>query len=306
MAAEPAAANDVGDPSAGSNPDPMAHLAPPLRSRAGTRRVSRVSQRGVRRLTAVVLVLVGLAGGYLWLRDSSVVAVRRVFITGISSSQEARVREALRSAALDMTTLHVRADHLRAAVAPYASVADLRADAEFPDRLSIEVVERRPAALLLVGGERVPVSAGGLLLRGVSPGAGIPALHLSRMPAGPRLEDHRARAAVSVLAAAPAELRGRIEQADWGDRGLQLELRDGPTLVFGSQARMRAKWIAAARVLADSSAAGATYIDARLPEWTAAGGVGPVENESPEVPAPNDTVAPSQTPSPTPPANPQP
>jgi hypothetical protein len=53
-----------------------------------------------------------------------------VTITGVSSSQEARVRDALRRAALDMTTLHVRRDDLKAAV------ASLRRSATFaPGRL---------------------------------------------------------------------------------------------------------------------------------------------------------------------------
>ena len=47
-----------------------------------------------------------------WLRDSSLVRVRDVTVTGVTSSQEARVREALRRSALQMTTLHVHEDDL--------------------------------------------------------------------------------------------------------------------------------------------------------------------------------------------------
>ena len=50
-------------------------------------------------------------------------------------------------------------------------------------------------------------------------------------------------------------------------------LSDGPELIFGDASRVRAKWIAAARVLADPDAAGATYIDVRLPDRPAAGGL---------------------------------
>ena len=35
-----------------------------------------------------------------------------------------------------MTTLHVREDQLRTAVAPYPSVADLAVDADFPHELT--------------------------------------------------------------------------------------------------------------------------------------------------------------------------
>ena len=49
--------------------------------------------------------------------------------------------------------------------------------------------------------------------------------------------------------------------------------------MFGSDDDARAKWIAAARVLAESSAAGATYLDLRIPGRVAAGGLAPVTPE---------------------------
>lgn len=292
---------EVGDAAEGSNAEPMAHLAFPLRSSAGTRRIARSGQRGVRRLAGLGLMLLVLGGSYLWLRDSRLVAVREVVVTGVSSSQEARVRQALRGAALDMTTLHVRMGELRAVVAPYASVADLRAETDFPHTLRIEVVERAPAALLISGDQAVPVSAGGLLLRGLRPSEATPVIEMGQLPVGTRLRDRRTQAAVDVLAGAPAELRGRIERARTGSRGLQLELHDGPDLIFGSTGRLEAKWAAATRVLADSRAQGATYLDLRMPEWTAAGGLGPVEDEADSSPGdatPSDPAAA--------PANPQP
>jgi cell division protein FtsQ len=239
-----------------------------------------------------------LGAGFFWLRDSEVVAVRKVTITGVSSSQEARVRDALRRAALDMTTLHVRRDDLKAAVASFASVGDVRAQADFPDALRIEVVERLPAALLAAGGERIPVSAGGLLLRGVRPESRTPIIEVDRLPVGARLDEPRARAIVSVIAAAPGELRGRIERAQLGPRGIELDLRDGPDLIFGARTRLDAKWAAATRVMADSSAQGATYLDLRLPEWTAAGGLGGVEQPAPSEADPSGQAVPEGNPQP--------
>ena len=58
---------------------------------------------------------------------------------------------------------------------------------------------------------------------------------------------------------------------------MTLELRDGPELIFGSAGDARGKWRAAARVLAEPSSAGATYLDLRVPKLVAAGGVGPVD-----------------------------
>ena len=68
--------------------------------------------------------------------------MRDVFVTGLTSAEEPQIREALKNAALDMTTLHVREDQLRAAVAQYPSIAGLATDAKFPHKLSIEVRER--------------------------------------------------------------------------------------------------------------------------------------------------------------------
>ncbi|HEX8104660.1 MAG TPA: FtsQ-type POTRA domain-containing protein [Solirubrobacteraceae bacterium] len=270
-----------------SNPDLM-DLATPIRIRLRPGRLARLRAATVRRIVISSLVVAVIAGGWLWLRDSPVAAVKQVRVTGISSSQEARVRHVLETTARDMTTLHVRTDQLRAAVAPYASVADLRVDADFPHKLAIEVVERAPAALVLVGSQRIPVAAGGLLLRGVRPDEGLPVIRLATIPAGARLTDPRVLAAVRVLAAAPAALHRRIVRATAGGHGLQLELRDGPDLIFGSAERIPAKWAAAARVLADSGAQGAVYLDLRVPEWTAAGGVGPVEPEGEEGAAAGD------------------
>ena len=51
------------------------------------------------------------------------------------------------------------------------------------------------------------------------------------------------------------------------------ELRDGPELIFGPATRLRAKWAAAARVLADLEARGASYVDLRIPSRPAVGGL---------------------------------
>ncbi|MET0811192.1 MAG: hypothetical protein ABWY65_08780, partial [Thermoleophilaceae bacterium] len=57
-----------------------------------------------------------------------------------------------------------------------------------------------------------------------------------------------------------------------------------PELIFGDARRARAKWAAAARVLADPEARGASYIDLRIPGRPAAGGL-PAETVAPVAPA---------------------
>jgi cell division protein FtsQ len=91
-----------------------------------------------------------------------------------------------------------------------------------------------------------------------------------------QVTDPGALAALRVAAAAPTSLRARAERVFSGPRGMTLELRDGPELYFGAARDARSKWLAAARVLTEPSAAGAVYLDLRIPGRVAAGGVGPV------------------------------
>jgi cell division protein FtsQ len=228
---------------------------------------------------AAVIVLAGVGvGGWLWLRDSSLVAVTAVRVTGASTSDEPRIRSALESAARDMTTLHVRQEILDEAVARFPSVAGLRVDIDFPHRISIQVLEHRPVAALDVDGQRTPVSGGGIVLTGVQADDDLPTIRRDQLP-GPRVGDAKTRAALAVAAEAPTPLLARGERLWWGPEGLTMDLRDGPPLVFGTRDDAAAKWAAAARVLAEPSAAGATYLDLRVPGRVAAGGLAPIPQE---------------------------
>jgi cell division protein FtsQ len=250
--------------------------------------MARVQRLPWRMLAGVLLAVVGLALGWLWFRDSSFTAVEHVTITGSTSSEQAQVRQALETAATGMSTLRVDDQTLRDAVEPFASVADLRVRADFPHDLRIEVVEHEPVATLQSGGSRVPATGGGLLLEGIRTKE-LPVVTSKAPPQDGRVQDRRALAALKVAAAAPPELRSRAERVFWGEDGISLELRDGPELIFGSAGDARAKWVAAARVLAESTSAGATYLDLRVPRLVAAGGVGAVTPE----PTPTPTVVPS-------------
>lgn len=240
----------------------------------------------MRGLAVLLVLVVALAGGWLWVRDSSLARVREVTITGATTSEQDRIRAALESAARDMTTLHVREDDLRGAVEGYPSVAGLRVQTDFPHGLAIEVREHRPVAALRIGERRVPVSGDGIVLTGVRAGGEVPDVRVKTVPTE-RVHDARTRAALAVAAAAPEPLLARAERLWWGPRGLTADLRDGPPLIFGSRDDADAKWVGAARVLAEPSAAGATYLDLRVPGRVAAGGVGPVPQEDPsDVPQP--------------------
>jgi cell division protein FtsQ len=227
--------------------------------------------RRLRRRTIAVLVCAGaLTGGWLWLRDSSLVEVREVTVSGAVGRDGRAIAGALRATASSMTTLHVRAGDLRGAVRAYPIVRDLRVAADPPHRLRIRVLYRRPVAVALLAGRRVPVAADGTLLSRAE-GAGLPTVPAAGTPGARRLTDPGARAAVALLGAAPPVLLPLVDAVQRDGDGLHLALRSGPRVDFGGAVALRAKWAAAARLLADPRLAGASYVDVRAPDRPAAG-----------------------------------
>jgi cell division protein FtsQ len=253
---------------------PAIALRIPLRAltrrRGATRR--RTSAHARRRLLLVAAVALLAGGGWMWLRDSSLVAVSDVKVRGLSAGPEsAAIRSALTSAARDMTTLHVRPERLRTAVSPYPIVKDIRVTTDFPHGLRIQVVEYDAVAAVEIDGRRIPVAADGTLLRGRPAGTQLVTLSIPTANGGGRLTSRHGRAAVTVMGAAPKDLRSFVAGVDFGPEGLQVTLDNGPLLQFGDVSRARAKWIAVARVLGDPRATGASYLDVRVPERPVAG-----------------------------------
>src|SRR5258708_37135257 len=116
-------------------------------------------------LAGLLAVVVG--GGWLWLRDSSLVVVQQVRVAGLSGATAPEIRSSLGQAARSMTTLHVQIDKLRAAVSSCTGVKNLKVQTQFPHGLRIEVVEQLPVAALDLGGQRLPVAGNGTIVRGV-------------------------------------------------------------------------------------------------------------------------------------------
>jgi cell division protein FtsQ len=171
-------------------------------------------------------------------------------------------------------------------------VRALHVEADFPHRLDIRVIEHRAAAM--VGG--LPVAGDGTILRGLPVEGRLPEIAVRGKLDGDRLSDPASLHAARVAGGAPAPLRGRLERIDArAEEGIVVELRDGPELYFGNATRVRAKWIAAVRILADPEAEGASYIDVRLPGRPAAGGL-PAATLAPVAPAGSaDLAAPMGT-----------
>lgn len=237
-------------------------------------RLRATAPRHSRPLLALLVLIALLAGVWLWLRDSSLVAVKRVSVSVQSGPDQGRIRSALIAAARTMTTLDVGMGELQMAIAPYPVVKHLRVSTQFPHGMRIDVIEQAPVATVLARGRTVAMVAGdGTLMRdATSTGGLLPAIALPVAPGGPHLTDRAALGAVAALAAAPFQLLARISQVSTiRAHGVVAQLRDGPSIYFGAPTRLQAKWSAAVAALADPGSAGASYVDVTDPDRPAAG-----------------------------------
>ncbi len=225
----------------------------------------------VKLIAATLAALVLLGAGWVWLRDSSLVAVRRVTVTGVSGPDAGQIRSVLVLAARNMTTLDVRLGQLHTAVAPYPMVKDLRVSTQFPHGMRIRVVEQLPVAALVAGGQTVAASPDGTVIHD-APTASLPKVPVGAFPGGSRVTDPTALNALALLAATPEPLLAKISQVTTSaPHGLVVQLRSGPTIYFGTPTLLHAKWVAATEVLAAPTSVGATYIDVTDPARPAAG-----------------------------------
>ncbi len=241
-----------------------------------------------RRLLVLALLAALLTGAYMfWFRDSSLVRVERVRVVGLAAAPDVpRLRAALTAAGKEMTTLHVDDARLRSVVANAPVVRAVTAEPDFPHGLTIRVTENRPVALLSAGGHNVPVAADGTVLQGVDIPSTLPSVRTGGLPTH-RLGSGNAFDRVTVAAAAPAALLPKISSITLQPgKGYVAQVTNGPAVWLGGLARLDMKWDAAAAVLAQQSAAGASYIDVRLPERPVAGGV-----DAPSDPQPGPEAA---------------
>jgi hypothetical protein len=137
------------------------------------------------------------------------------------------------------------------------------------------VVEKAPVAALDLDGKRVAVGSGGVLLPDVSPVPHrLPSIEVGSLPSSGRLGRGRAFRLVAAATAAPSALRQRVLRlSELPSKGLVAYLRSGPEVILGAATELRAKWAAAAAVLADPSSRGASYVDVRMPGRPVAGGL---------------------------------
>jgi cell division protein FtsQ len=277
-------------PKAAPRRKPVARRAAPKRRRAAPKRtiprrspiawtrdlIGGVSWR-YRLGILAVLAVTAAAGYFLWLRDSSLVAIDNVDVVGVTSGDRAEIVGQLTDASESMTTLNVDRSSLESIAAQFPTVASISIDPNFPHGMRIEVTERPPTMVVdSGGGHQVPVAADGTLLTGVavSEDDHLPVLDVDEPPQGTALAGIELDEAL-VVGAAPAELRPLIEKiGNSKEYGVEVTLRGGIPVRFGNGQAAAEKWSAAAAVLADPKLDTLSYLDVRVPERPAVGGAG--------------------------------
>jgi cell division protein FtsQ len=253
----------------------LAHAISRVRPRA--RRKSRSRRNWRRSMLMAALAMLVLAGAYwFWFRDSGLVAVSEVRVEGIpaGSPSGTALERKLEQAGRKMTTLHVQPQLLERAASDFPLVRSVSAEPDFPHTLSVRVVERSPAALIGSGSDAVVVADDGTVMRSLSAdGLELPSLPLSKPPDRSRLVGTGLDQAL-VLGAAPNALQPYVDRSFFGASGVDVELRGGIQLRFGTAARAEEKWRAAAAVLADPSLSVLDYVDLTSPDRPAVGGAG--------------------------------
>jgi cell division septal protein FtsQ len=231
-----------------------------------TRSIAR--KQGVRRRRLLLgagslfSVLIVLAAGWLFLVPAVPwLKVDQTTITGLGreTKETAEIESVIRRTVTGMSTLRSDEAGLREALAPFPRVADARISMDFPNSATVEVDLRRDGSVVRASPDDLVIATDGRVLGKFRAGESdsLPKLDagpVSQSP-GERLDGEALDQAL-VAGAAPAELRPYIESVKTGDSGMEVELTDGSTLLFGNPSRARLKWAAAATVIADPDLVG--------------------------------------------------
>lgn len=160
--------------------------------------------------------------------------VRRVEVRGVKNLNELKVYEralAERERAMPLVDI----DALRDELLQLSWVQDARVSRQLPDTLVIDIVERKPAAVLKKAGKLVLIDAEGTELETVSAARAKGKLVVGGPGAGKQVV-----ALGALLDAAPA-IKGQVREAEWvGNRRWNLTFRTGQVLALPEGGRQSA------------------------------------------------------------------
>jgi cell division septal protein FtsQ len=251
-------------------------------------------------LLSIVVLAAVIAGGFMLVRNSSLVQVREVKIVGLSGYYDKQARSAVLNEATQMTTMNFDPARIEDAASGFVDVAGVKVETDFPHSATIYVDVRRPVLVARLNGRTVTLSQKGEVITAASSIAGLPHIEASGDVVDGRVTGGKALSAAKLLGAAPDVLMRKVDGIKWGKYGIVVSMEKGPDLYFGTSDDARLKWRDAATVLASDSATGAAYLDLRVPGRPAIGGLGaapstitgqPVVEEEPTDEATTDPTA---------------
>jgi cell division protein FtsQ len=185
---------------------------------------------------SVLLVVLSIAGVWL-VFVSSTLTVQHVDVRGESLlSQEQVLAAAQVPAGAHLVQLGL--GDIRTRVAGLAPVRSVDVSRDWPDGILIKVTERRPVAVVEIGGHYQAMDAEGVLFRTYPrPPAGMP-----RVVSTSTVSSEALAEAARVIASLPSGLAARVDHV--GVRGLDqvsLVMRGGATVIWGSDAQSALK-----------------------------------------------------------------
>ena len=246
---------------------------PELRGSAGPRRWRRLwgedyATRSRRRRAVKVVALIGGVLAAWALSVSPLLAASSVEVSGLLNVTPEQVQAA---AGIGPGTplLLVRPSEIEARLEATPWIRSAEVTRNFPDSISVRVVERAPVAAVQRGDSWVTVDADGRALQvtRVAP-TGLPALAVADVDeVGDVWLTGQARQVAKVLGYIPPDWRTTLANWSVDDQGaLRATLEGGQVLVFGSSARGQAKVAAAIAVIAHAGRDRGGVLDVRVPE----------------------------------------
>ncbi len=152
--------------------------------------------------------------------------VKRVEITGMERVDQLKVYDIV-LVEKDRAMPLVDVDKIRTDLMQYGWVKDVTVSRRLPDTLSVNIIERKPAAIWQEGGRSTLIDSDGVVLQNVS---------ASSSPDLPRLTGagaNKQTIALSALIANAPSLKSQIVGASWvGNRRWDLKFKTGETLAL--------------------------------------------------------------------------
>lgn len=225
-------------------------------------------------IVSLLVLAAVIAGGYMLVRNSPLVAVKEVRVVGLSGYYDKDARSAVVAEAMRMTTMNFDATKIQDAAGTFVDVAGVKVETDFPHGATIYMHVRRPVLVARLNGRTVTLSQDGEVITAASSIAGLPHIEASGDVVDGRVSGGKALSAARLLGAAPDVLMRKVDQLKWGRFGIVVSMEKGPDLYFGTSEDAKLKWRDAATVLASDAAKGAAYLDLRVPGRPAVGGLG--------------------------------